>query len=81
MDVFKTIDMFYDVFSLRKTNLNYQKSGIKYIKAIIKPDFIIKFPLEIIFKIVHATQFNPFIKFNPSTYFAIEDSMLSLASC
>ena len=67
MDVFKTIDMFYDVFSLRKTNLNYQKSGIKYIKAIIKPDFIIKFPLEIIFKIVHATQFNPFIKFNPST--------------
>ena len=66
-DIFKTIDMFYDIYALRKTNLNYQTTGIKYIKAIIKPDFIIKFPLEIIFKIVHATHFSPLIKFNPST--------------
>ena len=67
IDVFKTVDMFYDVYALRKSNLNYQNKGIKYIKAIIKPDFYVKIPLEIIFKIVHATQNNPLIKFNPST--------------
>ena len=67
IDVFKTIDMFYDVYALRKSELNYQNKGIKYIKAIIKPDFTIKIPLEIIFKIVHATQSSPLIKFNPSS--------------
>jgi len=66
-DILKTVDMFYDIYALRKSNLNYQNKGIKYIKAIIKPDFYIKIPLEIIFKIVHATQNNPLIKFNPST--------------
>ena len=67
MDVFKTVDMFYDIYALRKSNLNYQNKGIKYIKAVIKPDFYVKIPLEIIFKIVHANQSNPLIKFNPST--------------
>ena len=40
--------------------------GIKYIKAVIKPDFVVKIPLEIIFKIIHATEMNPLIKYNPS---------------
>ena len=66
MDLFKTIDMFYDVYNLRKSELNYINKGIKYIKAVIKPDFEIKIPLEIIFKIIHATESNPLIKYNPS---------------
>ncbi len=64
---FKIIDMFYDIYKERKTNLNYQKKGIKYIKAILKPEYNIKIPLETIFKILHATQDNPLIKFNPSS--------------
>jgi hypothetical protein len=64
---FKTIDMFYDIYRLRKTDLNYINSGIKYVKAIIRPEFDIKIPLEIIFKIVHATRDNPLIKYNPSS--------------
>ena len=64
---FKTIDMFYDVYKLRKNELNYVNKGIKYIKAVIKPDFNVKIPLEIIFKVVHATHENPLIKYNPST--------------
>jgi hypothetical protein len=66
-DLFKTISMFYDVYKLKKTELKYIDKGIKYIKAIIKPDFDIKIPLEIIFKIIHATEKNPFIKYNPSS--------------
>ena len=67
IESFKTIDMFYDVYNLRKTELNYINKGVKFIKAVIRPEFEIKIPLEIIFKVVHATQENPLIKYNPST--------------
>jgi Ca2+-binding EF-hand superfamily protein len=66
-DLFKTIDMFYDVYNLKTTDLKYLSRGIKYIKAIIKPEFDINIPLEIIFKIIHATENSPLIKYNPST--------------
>ena len=64
---FKTIDMFYDVYHLRKSELNYINKGIKFIKAVLRPEFNVKIPLEIIFKVVHATQDNPLIKYNPSS--------------
>ena len=67
VDLFKTIDMFYDVYNLKTTDLKYVSRGIKYIKAIIKPEFDINIPLEIIFKIIHATENSPLIKYNPST--------------
>ena len=67
IDSFKSIDMFYDVYNLRKSELNYINKGIKFIKAVIRPEFDIKIPLEIIFKVVHATQENPLIKYNPSS--------------
>jgi hypothetical protein len=63
---FKTVDMFYDVFNMRKTELNYTSRGIKYIKAVMSQDFVIKIPLDIIFKIIHANKTNPLIKYNPS---------------
>jgi len=66
-DNFKSIDMFYSVYDMRKNELNYVSKGIKYIKAEIKPEFDVKIPLEVIFKIVHATENNPLIKYNPST--------------
>ena len=64
---FKTIDMFYDVYKLKTSELNYVNRGVKYIKAAIRPDFDVKIPLETIFKIVHATKENPLIKYNPSS--------------
>jgi hypothetical protein len=33
----------------------------------MKPEFDVKIPLEIIFKIIHATEISPLIKYNPST--------------
>jgi hypothetical protein len=64
---FNTINMFYEVYDLRKNELNYVNRGIKFIKAVMKPDFNVKIPLEIIFKIIHATETNPLIKYNPSS--------------
>jgi len=66
-DYFKTINMFYDVYDLRKNELNYINKGIKYIKAILKPVYKVNIPLETIFKILHASQNNPLIKYNPSS--------------
>ena len=66
-NTFKTIDMFYDVYHFKKTELNYISKGIKYIKAVLIPEFSIKIPLEVIFKVVHATSENPLIKYNPSS--------------
>jgi len=66
-DYFKTINMFYDIYKLRKNELNYINKGIKFIKAVIKPIYNINIPLEIIFKLLHATKDNPFIKYNPSS--------------
>jgi hypothetical protein len=64
---FKTIDMFYDIYKHKKSDLNYLKKGIKFIKAVIKPNFIVKIPLDVIFKIIHSTEINPLIKYNPSS--------------
>jgi hypothetical protein len=67
LNTFKTIDMFYDVYHFKKSELNYISKGIKYIKAVLRPEFSIKIPLEVIFKVVHATSENPLIKYNPSS--------------
>jgi hypothetical protein len=64
---FKTVDMFYDIYKYKKTNIPYIKKGIKFIKAVIKPNFTVKIPLDIIFKIIHSTESNPLIKYNPSS--------------
>ena len=67
LESFKTVDMFYDVYKYKKTDLNYLKKGIKFIKAVIKPKFTVKIPLDVIFKIIHSTETNPLIKYNPSS--------------
>jgi len=71
---FDNIDMFYDVFkfanSESKSALFSPKqinTGINNIKIVIYPDFKIKIPVEILFKLLHATYDFPLIKFNPET--------------
>jgi len=68
LDTFESINMFYDVYKYRKetTKYKYKSSGIQFIKFTIRPEFSIKIPLDVIFKIIHATEANPLIKYNPS---------------
>jgi len=67
LDYFKTINMFYQIYNLRNNELNYVNKGIKFLKATIRPIYNFNIPLEIIFKTLHATKENPFIKFNSSS--------------
>ena len=62
-----SINLFFDIYLFKKSNLNYKITGIKYIKFIIKPDYLVKIPLDVIFKVLHASESHPLIKFNPST--------------
>jgi hypothetical protein len=68
LDTFESIDLFYDVYKYGKesTKYKYKSSGIQFVKFSIRPEFSIKIPLDVIFKIIHATDANPLIKYNPS---------------
>ena len=68
LDGFESVNMFYDVCKYGKESAKYKQksSGIKYIKLSISQDFSIKIPLDVIFKIIHATEYIPLIKYNPS---------------
>ena len=63
---FNSIDMFYDIYKYKKNNLVYISSGIKVLKLIIKNEYDLKMPLDVIFKILHSTIDVPLIKFNTS---------------
>ena len=68
---FESIDMFYDIFQNKTPSIKFsekrQNTGIKNFKIIMHPDFQIKIPIDVIFKLIHATQDFPLIKFNPET--------------
>lgn len=59
------IDLLYNVFYQRTNNIDYINKGIKSVFMIIHPHSQIKMPIDVLFKIVHATETMPLIKFNP----------------
>ena len=66
-NTYEKIDLFYDIFNQKdKEQLTYENKGIKFVKLVIHPVTNVNIPLEAIFKIVHATQTVPIIKYNPS---------------
>ena len=68
---FNNINMFYDIYQNHKVSNvfshNLLQTGIKFLKIAIYPDFKIKIPVDVIFKLIHATQEFPLIKYNPET--------------
>ena len=66
-ELYKTIDMFYDVFHKRKSDLTYIDRGIQSYSILLDTNLHTRLPLEIIFKNIHATETIPFIKYNPGS--------------
>jgi len=68
---FENVSMFYNIFETKKSSdnfsLNNRITGVTYVKATMYPDFKIKIPIDVIFKLIHATQSFPLIKYNPET--------------
>ena len=64
----ENVNLFYNIFYQRNTsnNINYVRKGITYIDLEIKPQSEFHMPLDIIFKLLHASEEVPLIKFYPS---------------
>lgn len=64
--LFEKVDLFYQVFdSVSAPPLKYTERGIKSINFVVRQSHIMKVPTQIIFKIFHATEKVPYIKYNP----------------
>ena len=62
----ENIDMFHEIYNTRKTELKYIEQGIQTIEFVLSQESEYNVPLEIIFKLIHASKDIPFIKYNPS---------------
>jgi len=60
------INLFYDIYKKRKEELNFTDVGIKSLNMTIHQSTIFNLPLDIVFKLIHATQNIPLIKMNIS---------------
>jgi hypothetical protein len=71
----KQINLFYDIFEeSKKPKLKTEDSGITAIDIELLPDQKFNFPLELLFKLFHATKQCQMIKYNPPN----QDSILRL---
>ena len=62
----ENVDLFYKIYENRLTHLPYIDRGIKRIELKLHPKNETNLPLDIIFKIIHASRTVPLIKYNPS---------------
>ena len=60
------IKMFHEIYNTRKSELNYIEQGVQMVEFVLSQDFEFNIPLEVIFKLIHATKTIPFIKLNSS---------------
>jgi len=66
MNFYKGIDMFHEISCNIPEELGYVERGIsRYLITMRSSDFDHPFPLDVLFKNIHATKEMPFIKFNP----------------
>ena len=64
-DNIERVELFYNIFNTRTKELAYTDIGIRSISLEVHPQYTLHVPLDIIFKILHATERNPLIKYNP----------------
>ena len=53
---YSSVSLFYNMKAGRKTELPFLSKGIRAINLVMNPPFVFNFPLESVFKLIHATQ-------------------------
>lgn len=61
---FNTINMWNEIFRQRTTDITYNERGIKRVSFTIMPEYAMKVPIDVIFKLIHADKNIPLIKYN-----------------
>jgi hypothetical protein len=66
---FDNINLFHQIYKNQTSSDNFsfnkKQTGINFFKATIYSEFKIKIPIESIFKLIHATENAPLLKYNP----------------
>lgn len=63
--LFEQVDVYYDLHKMVSKNYKPVMQGITSIHAIVRQKYIMKIPIQVLFKIVNATKEYPYIKYNP----------------
>ena len=58
------VNMLHEVFNKRTSDLKYVSKGIKSIELTLLPDYEMKIPIDVIFKLIHADENKQLIKYN-----------------
>ena len=61
-DMTDSVNLFYEAFYQRTTDLPYMTNGIFSLDFEIKPDNVMNVPIDMLFKIIHANDEKPLIK-------------------
>jgi hypothetical protein len=61
-DMTDSVNLFYEAFYQRTTDLPYMTKGIFSLDFEIKPDYVINVPIDMLFKIIHTNDEKPLIK-------------------
>ena len=61
----ESVNLFYDIYGGRDQNeIPFTEYGIKHIELIMHPEYFFNLPLDIVFKLLHASETTPYIKYN-----------------
>ena len=61
-DMTDSVNLFYEAYYQRTTDLPYMTKGIFSLDFEIKPDYVINVPIDMLFKIIHTNDEKPLIK-------------------
>lgn len=64
MKIYDVVDLYYDIYHSRTSEIAYLKKGIQAFEVILHPEFKTLLPLDIIFKQYHTKRHVPYIKYN-----------------
>lgn len=59
------IKLLYDIYERRTTDQNYMDNGIRGVEFMIHPETPYNQSLDAVFKLIHCSEYIPYIKYNP----------------
>ena len=67
MKIYDIVDLYYNIFYSKTTDLPYLERGVKSFHFILHPEFATVLPLDVIFKHFHVNPEIPYVKYNPGS--------------
>ena len=61
----RNVDLYYDIYQGRKTEIDTAVRGLRSLYFTVHPAYSFNLPLDVVFKLIHATKEVPLIKLNP----------------